>query len=162
MKSMKKIFVILAIVVASVSCNSNKCEVVGALDNFDGIGTICLVDIWNGRAIIDSVQLENNRFHFKNVKHVPTFAQVVMPSGRPISYLFIEKGKVTVSGDYNLGTIKASGTPSNDAFEAMMNRSMKLMSRYRAAVGEGNKAEIEAVEKEHEQMHHHSGLLHKL
>ena len=149
---MKKIFVMLAVVAAFIGCNSNKCEVVGALDNFDGIGTICIIDMWNGRSIIDSVQLENNRFHFKNVKHAPTFAQVVMPSGRPISYLFIEKGKVTVSGDYNLGTIKAGGTPSNDAFDAMMNRSVELMARYRAAVGEGNQAEVEVVEMEHEQM----------
>ena len=149
---MKKIFVILATLVAFVGCKSNRCEVVGALDNFDETGTICLIDMWNGRAIIDSVKLDKNRFHFKKVNHAPTFAQVVLSSGRPISYLFIEKGKVTVSGDYNLGTVKTSGTPSNDAFESMMSRSMELMARYRAAVGEDNKAEIETIEKEHEQM----------
>ena len=149
---MKKIFVILATVAAVVGCKSNRCEIVGAVDNFNDMGVVYLTDMWNGRAIIDSVKLDYNRFHFKSVKHAPTFAQLVLPSGRPVAYLFIESGKVYVLGDHDKGTVKSSGTPSNDAFEAMMARSQELMARYRQAVGAGDEAEIKAIEQEHDQM----------
>ncbi len=149
---MKKFFVILACVVAFVGCNSNRCEIVGRIDNFDEFGYIYITDMWSARAVIDSVKLDNNTFHFKGVKHAPTFAQLVMKGGLPVSYLFLEKGKVLVSGDYNSGTIKSSGTPANDAFSAMMARSHEMIGRYRQAVSAGNKAEVEAITNEHDQM----------
>ena len=73
---MKRIFVLLASIVAFVGCNTNKCEIIGAIDNFDGMGYVYLTDMWDNRAVIDSVKLDINRFHFKNVKHTPTFAQL--------------------------------------------------------------------------------------
>ena len=149
---MKKIFVILAAVVTLVGCNSNRCEIVGLLDNFGALGCVYLTDMWNARAVIDSVKLDNNTFHFKNVKHAPTFAQIVLESGRPVTYLFVESGKVLVAGDYESGAIKCSGTPANDAFGAMMTRSQEMIERYRQAVAAGNKAEVEAINNEHDQM----------
>ncbi len=149
---MKKLLVVLACVVAFVGCNSNKCEIVGRVDNFNAFGYVYLTDMWGSRAKIDSVKLDMNTFHFKGVKHAPTFAQLVMEGGRPIAYLFLEKGKVIVSGDYSLGAIKSSGTPANDAFEEMMTRSQEMIERYRQAVATGNREEAEAIDKEHDQM----------
>lgn len=149
---MKRFLVVLACAVVLVGCNSNKCEIVGRVDNFGALGYVYLTDMWAARAVIDSVKLENNTFHFKGVKHTPTFAQLVLDSGRPIAYLFVEKGKVRVAGDYKKSTIKSSGTPANDAFEAMMTRSQDLIERYRLAVGSGDTAEAEAIDKEHDQM----------
>ena len=148
---MRKIFVLLAAAVAMASCGA-KCEIVGRVDNFNNDGTVYLVDMWSARTVIDSTKMVNNTFHFKNVEHAPTFAQVIMAEGRPISYLFVDEGKVLVAGDYNLGTIKSSGTPSNDAFSAMMAQSQDLMARYRQAVGAQNSAEVAAVEEEHDKM----------
>ena len=149
---MKKFLVVLASIVAFVGCNSNKCEIVGRIDNFGALGYIYLTDMWGARAVIDSVELDNNTFHFKSVKHAPTFAQLVLESGRPVTYLFLEKGKVIISGDYDTGIIKSSGTPANDAFDAMMTRSQEMIGRYRQAVAAGNKAEVEAITNEHDQM----------
>ena len=149
---MKKFLVILTCVIAFVGCNSNKCEIVGKVDNFGALGYVYLTDMWSARAVIDSVKLENNTFHFKRVKHTPTFAQLVLESGRPVAYLFVESGKVLVAGDYNLGTIKSSGTPANGAFSAMMTRSQEMIDQYRQAVAVGNKEEAEAIDKEYEQM----------
>ena len=149
---MKKLLVILACIVAFVGCNSNKCEIVGRVDNFGAVGYVYLIDMWGARAKIDSVKLDMNTFHFKGVKHAPTFAQLVSEAGRPVAYLFLEKGKVYVAGDYNLGTIKSSGTPANDAFGEMMTRSQEMIERYRQAVAAGNKEEAEAIDKEHDQM----------
>ena len=149
---MKKIFVALAAIATLVGCNSNKCEIVGALDNSENVGMVYLTDMWNGRAVIDSVKLENNRFHFKKVKCQPTFAQLILAGGRPVSYLFIEKGKVMVSCDCKLGTSEAAGTPSNDAFNEMMGVSQVLIAEYRKAVGEGDKAKVAEIEAAHDAM----------
>ena len=150
---MKKIFVVLAAAVALLGCNANKCEIVGRVDNFNAIGYVYLTDMWSTRAVIDSVKLENgNTFHFKGVKHAPTFAQLMLESGRPISYLFIEKGKVRIAGDSKLGDNMCSGTPANDAFTAMMTRNRELVAKYREAIANGDTATAEAIDNEHTQM----------
>lgn len=149
---MKKIFVMLAAVAAMVGCNSSKCEIVGGLDNFNAVGYVYLTDMWDARSVIDSVKLEGNTFHFKSIKHAPTFAQLMLDSGRPISYVFVEPGKVRVAGDYKMSSIKATGTPANDAFEAMMARSQELVADYREAVNTENLEKAEAIDKEYEAM----------
>ncbi len=150
---MKKLFVILAVATVLVGCNTNRCEIVGRLDNFEAIGNVYLTDMWDARAVIDSVKLVNgNTFHFKGVKHEPTFAQLILEGGRPISYLFIENGKVRVAGDVNLGDNMCSGTPANDAFTAMMARNRELVAKYRDAVAAGDTATAEAIDNEHTQM----------
>ena len=149
---MKKIFLLIAAVATMVGCNSDKCEIVGRVDNFNSEGTVYLTDMWGAYAVLDSAKLVNNTFHFKGVEHAPTFARLMTESGRVVSVLFIESGKVIVEGDYLTGTIKASGTPANDAFNVMMKQSEELMARYRKAVGAGDKAEIEVIEKAHDEM----------
>ncbi|MBE6198126.1 MAG: AhpC/TSA family protein [Rikenellaceae bacterium] len=149
---MKRIFLVLAAVAALVGCNSNRCEIVGRIDNYNALGYVYLVDMWDARSVIDSVKLEGNTFHFKSVKHAPTFAQTMLDSGRPISYLFIEDGKVLISGDYNDSSIKVSGTPSNDALEAMMTRSSELSTQYREAIGAGDMATAETISNQHDAM----------
>ena len=150
---MKKLFVILAVATVLVGCNTNRCEIVGRLDNFEAIGNVYLTDMWDARAVIDSVKLvDGNTFHFKRVKHEPTFAQLILEGGRPISYLFIENGKVRVAGDVNLGDNMCSGTPANDAFTAMMARNRELVAKYRDAVAAGDTATAEAIDNEHTQM----------
>lgn len=150
---MKKLFVILAVATVLVGCNTNRCEIVGRLDNFEAIGNVYLTDMWDARAVIDSVKLvDGNTFHFKGIKHEPTFAQLILEGGRPISYLFIENGKVRVAGDVNLGDNMCSGTPANDAFSAMMARNRELVAKYRDAVAAGDTATAEAIDNEHTQM----------
>ena len=149
---MKKIFVILATIATFVGCNSNKCEIVGAIDNLEGIGYVYLTDMWDARSVIDSVKLDMNNFHFKKVKHAPTFAQLLADGGRPIAYLFIEEGKVRVAGDHNENTVVATGTPANEAFNAMMALNKELSTKYRKAVSEGDEATANEVEKQHDAM----------
>jgi thiol-disulfide isomerase/thioredoxin len=149
---MKRIFLLIAVVATLIGCNSNTCEIVGRLDNFNSDGTIYLTDMWGAHAVIDSAKLVDNTFHMKGVKHEPTFARLITESGRPVAMLFVEGEKIVVEGDYLMGTIKASGTPANDAFNQMMKQSEELMARYRVAAGAGNEAEIEAVDKEHDEM----------
>lgn len=144
---MKKFIAIVAMAVAITSCQTYKCEIVGAIDNLNEVGYVYLTNEWGARSVIDSAKLENgNTFHFKRIKHQPTFAQLLLESGRPISYVFVENGKVRISGDYKESKIVASGTASNDAFEAMMSSSQQYMKEYREAVGSGDKEKAAEIE----------------
>lgn len=144
---MKRIFVVLAAAAALVGCTTKKCEIVGAIDNLNEVGYVYLTDEFSSRSVIDSAKLEGgNRFHFEKVNHAPTLAQLILKSGRPISHLFIESGKVRVAGNYETGEIKATGTPANDAFDAMMTRSQQYMADYREANGAGDKAKAAEIE----------------
>ena len=149
---MKKIFLMLAVVAAFVGCNANKCEIVGALDNSENVGYAYLIDMWNSRAVIDSVKLDNSRFHFKSVKCAPTFAQIVLEGGRPVSHLFVESGKVMVLCDCKLGTSKMGGTPANDALNEMMQVSSDMIAEYRVAVSAGDSAKVAEIEAAHDKM----------
>ncbi len=149
---MKKIFGLLMIVVALVSCNTNKCDIVGDIKAYDAENMLYLTDMWEKRAIIDSVEIDGGRFCFKGIKHTPTFAQLMTKSGRPITYLFVENGKVTISGNFDLDEISVGGTPANDAFEAMMIRGNKYVEEFRAAVGAGDKEKAQEVEAAYEAM----------
>ena len=143
---MKKLFLMLAVAAALVGCKSYKCEIIGGVDNFDAVGQVYLIDMWGARATIDSAKLDNGRFHFKRVEHEPTFARLIHASGRPISYLFIESGKIYISGDISDATVKAWGTPANEGFESMMTRSQEYMAQYNDAAKAGDKAKMTEVE----------------
>ncbi|MBQ5648472.1 MAG: AhpC/TSA family protein [Alistipes sp.] len=150
---MKKIFILTFAVLAIIGCSKKnpnviECEIVGRVDHFNAIGTVYLVDEWDARNIIDSAKLHDNTFHFKEVKYRPTFAQIMLKSGRPISMLMLEEGKILVSGDYNKGTIAPSGTPANDAFSEMMTKSIELIGRHREAMRANDEAAVEAVVEE--------------
>lgn len=150
---MKRLLLLLAVVAMLVGCTSSpKCEIVGRLDNCDTYGTVYLYDKWNTNQLIDSVSLQGNSFHFEKIVHEPTLAQLVTDKGRLGGYLFIEEGKVLVSGDYFLGTMNPSGTPANDAFSAMSERSAEIEARRRKAVGAGDKEQVEAAKNELEEM----------
>ena len=149
---MKRIILLIAAVATLVGCNSTKCEIVGRIDNFSAEGKVYLTDTWKAHAIVDSAMIVDNSFRFKSVKHVPTFARLILEGGRPVAVLFVEKGKVVIEGDYMTGVTKACGTPANDAFNVMMKRNEELMTRYRKAAGAKDKAEMDVIDKEHDTM----------
>ena len=150
---MKKFLAMVVMAAAITSCNTYKCEIVGAIDNLNEGGYVYLTDMWGGRTIIDSTKLEmGNTFHFKKVTKAPTFAQLALNSGAQIAYLFIENGKVRIAGDYEKGKITASGTASNVAFEEMMSTSQQYMADYREATGKGDTAKVAEIEKAFEEM----------
>lgn len=129
-----------------------KCDIVGRLDNYNAIGEVYLTDSWSAYKIIAKAKLDDNTFVLKDVEYAPTFARLMLESGRLVADLFIEDGKILVSGDYNLGTIWASGTPANEAFSELMVRNYDLLERRRKAIGAGDKAAVEAIDNELDEM----------
>ena len=136
-----------------VGCNSHRCEIVGVIGDpaIEG-GTIYLTDMWSSRSIIDSTEVKNGLYRFKCVEHEPTFAQLIHNSGRPIVYLFVEKGKIQIVDNYEDGISKAIGTPSNDAFNVMVERSQQLAGEYRNAIQSGDSAKAAEIDKSHDAM----------
>ena len=150
---MKRFILTLMVAMAFVGCSSNRCEIVGAIgDTSIDAGTVYLTDMWDTRSVIDSVEVKDSRYRMVLKDAKPTFAQLVHSNGRPIAYLFVESGKIQIIDDFENSISRAIGTPANEAFEAMMTRNQELIAKYRQAVSEGNKAEAEAIDKEHEQM----------
>ena len=150
---MNRFLVALAMTLLLVGCGSQKgelceCEIVGRVSNFNDEGSVYLIDRWDAGAIIDSTAMVDNTFHFKSVKHRPTFAQLIMNNGRPIADLFVEDGKIYVVGDYLGGAIKPSGTPSNEAFMALVERNYDMLGRLRMAIGKQDKVAEKSVEDE--------------
>lgn len=129
-----------------------KCDITGRLDYFNAIGDIYLTDGWSAYKVIAKATLKDNTFVIKDVEYAPTFARLMLESGRPVADLFIEDGEILVSGDYNKGTIRASGTPANDAFSEMMVRNYDLLERRRNAIGARDSAAVEAIDNELDEM----------
>ena len=146
---MRKIILFVVAAMTLVGCGGGKCDIAVKIANFEGEeGYAYITDMWNNRAIIDSAKVVNGgEFCFKRVKSEPTFAQVIMKSGRPVSYLFVEPGKVVIEGDAAEDNIKVGGTPANDAFESMMTESQHYMAEYRSAVYANDKAKVAEVEQ---------------
>ena len=146
---MKRLLLLLAVVTTLVGCTTSpKCEIVGRFDNCDTYSTVYLYDKWNTNKLIDSAVLNGNSFHFKKIVHKPTLAQLMTDKGRLGGFLFIEPGKVVVEGDYYLGTMKPGGTPANDAYGALLERSMEIEVRLRQAESAGDAEQVEAAKKE--------------
>jgi len=150
---MKKLMSVLIAAATLVGCNSHRCEIVGVIGDpaIEG-GTIYLTDMWSSRSIIDSTEVKNGLYRFKCVEHEPTFAQLIHNSGRPIVYLFVEKGKIQIVDNYEDGISKAIGTPSNDAFNVMVERSQQLAGEYRNAIQSGDSAKAAEIDKSHDAM----------
>ena len=150
---MRKFILFLGVAMAFVGCNKGRCVVDVKIDNLDGEGYAYITDRWDNRAIIDSAKVVNGgEMSFKLKNTSPTFAQIVMKGGRPVSHLFIEPGKVVISGDAKEDNVTLGGTVSNDAFEAMMNESQALMAEYRSAASTGDKAKMAEVEQAYDNM----------
>lgn len=145
---MKKILALVMVATALVGCNTNRCEIVGKLGNFDGEGYVYLTNMWDSRSVIDSAEIVDNTFHFKSVKCDPTFAHIIAKNGQPITVLFVENGKVEISGDIEQEDVDICGTPANDAMSVYMKRSREIYKKYREAVQGGDMAAAKAAEDE--------------
>lgn len=152
---MKKILIMLVAVVALVGCS--RYEITGRVGSPEiEKGYMYLVDMWASRSVIDSVELKDGFYKFKSADYEPTFAQLVHTSGRQVGYLFVEPGKIQVLDNYEEGSVKVSGTPANEAYREMMERSRELSSKYREAVGAKDSATAEKIEAEYDAMQQES------
>ena len=150
---MKRFFLIaLVATLALVSCDSNKCKIEGRLGNFGGEGKIYIADVWNGKTLIDSTTVSQGIFQFKSVKGEPTMASLVGEDGTHIARFFVEKGTITIAGDAAEEDVKASGTPSNDAWNNYIKEYREFKEAYSKAVKENDQAAIDKVDADYDAM----------
>ncbi len=136
---MKRILLAVAVLMAAAACNTNKCVIVGDVANL-GEGYLYLTDSGNGGAVIDSVEIKEGKFRMA-VDAVPTIARLETEEAN-VATIFIEAGKVSVSGDLMLSGVTVSGTPSNDAFESYKSGMADLQARFSAAETDEAREEI--------------------
>lgn len=147
---MKRFYVALLCVVALSSCGVQECRVEGEIANYQGPEMLYLVDVWNKGADIDSVKIVNNKFDFKGVESEPTMAYLTTKEGPAICYLFIEPGKVVISGDMLNRDVLATGTTSNDAMAAIEARKKQLVEEFNEAVQQKDKEKMESIRESYD------------
>lgn len=147
---------VLCVVATMASCTSNGCKIEGKLKNISPDIMVYVMDMWGEREIIDSAKVVNNGFVFNNINHEPTFAHLVTKNGRPLTHLFLEKGKIVVTGDADKSEVVANGTPANEGLMAMMQSAKAIMERYEEAKMKGDGEAVAAIRDEYYAMQQQS------
>lgn len=139
---MKRIFVILAVATALVSCNSHRVVISGDVLGVED-GTIYLTEPTRNGAVIDSTLISGGKFVFKLDDAAPEFYAIKSAEG-VITMLYTESGKITVAGNVDNSSVTVTGTAANEAL-GKFNEDMTLLNqRYAQAADDNQRAEIRA------------------
>lgn len=144
---MKRLIVALLSIAALCGCKGVRYDISGTMAQ-DAAGQIYLVSADAEQATIASTTIDpaDGTFRFKGRVEEPMLAILTDDNESPITALFIEEGKVTVSYDENQGSYTASGTVSNDNFNAANDQLMQLQMKYYSQAQSG------ASEEEQQQL----------
>lgn len=138
--TMKNLF-FLVITLALCSCTSNKYVIEGNLEGINGY-----VYLNDGNAVIDSAAVTDGAFRFEGAAETPSLAYLTDSRERSSTtftqILFLEPGTILVKGGN--GEIAATGTASNNAYNAYDKQMQALIREYRdSATTDERRSEIE-------------------
>lgn len=139
---MKKMIVALLSIAALCGCKGVRYDISGTMAP-DAAGEIYLVSADTDQTTIASTTIDpaDGSFRFKGRVEEPMLAIITDDNESPITALFIEEGKVKVSYDEAQGSYTASGTVSNDNFNAANDRLMQLQMKYYTQAQSGGSEE---------------------
>lgn len=135
---MKKIFLLLLIFPLTLSAQNKigytiKGNISGAPD-----GKVYIINQFDGDTLNSGNIKEGNFVIEKREKFLGTVSTLLIGDVRTLPNLFIEPGTITISGEFGKpSTIKAKGTPSNDAWNIYQREVAPLdekINRERAAI----------------------------
>ena len=141
---MKKIFAILAVAAVAASCNSHRTVISGNVLGIED-GVIYLAESGRNGALVDSTEVKGGKFVF-NVDSAPQML-VLRTAEEGVTAVFTENGKITVEGNLADDSVKAVGTPANEAFNAYNEAMASINKRYNEAA---DNAAREAVYEEYQ------------
>ena len=141
---MKKIFAILAVAAVAASCNSHRTVISGNILGIED-GVIYLAESGRNGAVVDSTEVKGGKFVF-NVDSAPQLL-TLRTAEEGVAAIFTEDGKITVEGNLADDSVKAVGTPANEAFNAYNEAMMSINQRYAEAA---DTAAREAVYEEYQ------------
>ncbi len=127
---MKKIFAILAVAAVAVGCNNHRSTISGNLLGIED-GTIYLAEAGRNGALVDSTEIKGGKFVF----NIDDAAQLLTlrTAEEGVAAVFTEDGKITVDGNLADNSVKAVGTPANEAFNAYNEAMTSINQRYAEA-----------------------------
>ena len=141
---MKKFFAILAVAAVAASCNSHRTVISGNILGIED-GVIYLAESGRNGAVVDSTEVKGGKFIF-NVDSAPQLL-TLRTAEEGVAAIFTEDGKITVEGNLADDSVKAVGTPANEAFNAYNEAMMSINQRYAEAA---DTAAREAVYEEYQ------------
>ena len=140
---MKKFFAILAVAAVAASCNSHRTVISGNILGIED-GVIYLAESGRNGAVVDSTEVKGGKFVF-NVDSAPQLL-TLRTAEEGVAAIFTEDGKITVEGNLADDSVKAVGTPANEAFNAYNEVMVSINQRYAEAA---DAAAREAVYEEY-------------
>ena len=141
---MKKFFAILAVAAVAASCNNHRTVISGNVLGIED-GVIYLAESDRNGAVVDSTEVKGGKFVF-NVDSAPQLL-TLRTAEEGVAAIFTEDGKITVEGNLADDSVKAVGTPANEAFNAYNEAMMSINQRYAEAA---DTAAREAVYEEYQ------------
>ena len=142
---MKKIlFAIFAVAAAAVGCNNHRTVISGDVLGIED-GVIYLAESDRNGAVVDSTEIKGGKFVF----NIDDAAQLLTlrTAEEGVAAVFTEDGNITVEGNLADNSVKAVGTPANEAFNAYNEAMMSINQRYAEAA---DTAAREAVYEEYQ------------
>ena len=127
---MKKIFAILAVAAVAASCNNHRTVISGNVLGIED-GTIYLAEAGRNGALVDSTEIKGGKFVF----NIDDAAQLLTlrTAEEGVAAVFTEDGNITVEGNLADNSVKAVGTPANEAFNAYNEAMTSINQRYAEA-----------------------------
>ena len=127
---MKKIFAILAVAAVAVGCNNHRSTISGNVLGIED-GTIYLAEAGRNGALVDSTEIKGGKFVF----NIDDAAQLLTlrTAEEGVAAVFTEDGNITVEGNLADNSVKAVGTPANEAFNAYNEAMTSINQRYAEA-----------------------------
>ena len=141
---MKKFFAILAVAAVAASCNSHRTVISGNVLGIED-GVIYLAESGRNGAVVDSTEVKGGKFVF-NVDSAPQLL-TLRTAEEGVAAIFTEDGKITVEGNLADDSVKAVGTPANEAFNTYNEAMKSINQRYTEAA---DTAAREAVYEEYQ------------
>ncbi len=130
---MRKILLFAAIAAIVCSCGKRTgYTIAGHIEGLD-VPMVYLIDQESTGLVSDSSEVKSGKFRFEGVVAEPVMVEII--DGYEIfATLILENGRITVKGNMeDLDSIKATGTPANDAFNEFMIPQYALLERFSAA-----------------------------
>ena len=159
---MRKVFAILVLALAIVSCQSGKNEysINGTIAGIE-TGKVYLQKLVDGKPqSVDTADVVDGKFTFKGKMEMPDIRILRLNEQDYFAQLFLDNAKVKIQANKDsLRNTKITGSPSQDIFQKYIDEMeklnkdvMALQQKYQSSMSSGNSNEAEKAKIEYQAM----------
>lgn len=127
---MRKVLLIIAIAAIACSCGPKAGYVIDG--RIDGLGVPMVYMSDSDGGVIDSAVVSDGKFRFEGAAETPSIAYIdEQAPNESLIMVILENGRIKVTGNMEEpGSIRATGTPSNNAYNEFMTLSGNFSDRF--------------------------------